>query len=129
VTIDMTNKQIVLISSWVIIGIAIYFFLLDKLFISLMIMVAASFFRDVSHEKHSAQTFFYKKRKIIMCAKYYAAIVSLIVFIYTAWSILTGNQEFLKNYDLIGFLIFVILWPFVLLGLYHELILFKKYGK
>lgn len=125
----MTNKQIALIASWIIIGVAIYFMFLDKILVSLVIMILASFFRGVSYEKGSVQDYINGKRKSVIYAKCYAAIVSFVVFTFTLGAVLTDNQDFLTNHALIGFLIIAILWPFILLGLYHELILFKQYGK
>ncbi len=127
--IDMTGKQVALVLSWIIIGVAIYFLFLDKLVISLVAMIFASLFRDVSSEKDDVHCFIKNKTKLVMYAKYYGAIAASAVFAYTIWSILTNNYDFLKDYNLVGLLLVVILWPFIILGLYHELILFRKYGK
>ena len=125
----MTAKQASLITSWIVILVAIYCLVIDKLIASLIAMFVASFFRDINYEKGVIQELLIKKSRIIIYAKKYSAIAALAVFSFAIWSVLVNNRSFLMDYNLISVLIFIILWPFVIIALYHEMMLFKKYGK
>ncbi len=124
----MTAKQINLIISWCIIVLSLYFVFNDNMTASFSVIIFALFFRDYEYEKNSIRNFHDANSNIVQVSKYYAATSSFVMFVVTMFLLVSGDHEILRNYNFVGGMIFISLWPFVMFGICHEIVLFKKYG-
>ena len=96
---------------------------------ALFVGVFVIFFRDAQQEKIFTAILIEKNMPLIQKAKYYSLASSIVMLIVVVYLLLNEDAKYLRDYKLIGMLLAVILWPFLALGVFNDILLFKEYRK
>lgn len=125
----MTSKQVQLVCSWLLMLISLYIAFKVNITFALVVGFFVIFFRDAQQEKIFTAILIENNMPLIQKAKYYSLATSIVVLIVVVYLLLNEDAKYLRDYKLIGMLLAVILWPFIALGVFNDILLFKEYRK